>query len=518
METTKGRIHRLALAAVSIALGGRMQAQDRIWFIDSDDAAEAIGHARTGPDIDGDGLEDLLISTLGGDCSNPAGYVSIVSTTGTELHRWCGYDPTSNFGAAVWVGDVDGLGLPDVAIGETHYYDPVQFGRDTGRVQVYSSESKALLYEIIGTQMDGRFGVPLDRVDDMNGDGIDDLLVGAPSYGPTGEGRAWVFSMKNGKQLWTRAGGFQARFGHRVVRLRDVDGDSVDDFAVTAERSNVGRVTAYSGSSGTALRQFDGVTGTSDSLGRSISAPADLDGDGLADIVLGAYGATGDGHLDAYSVATGNLIWTIPGFSPKEWFGEYSCAVGDIDGDGADDFLVTASWDDHDGKDVGRVDLISGRSHRSLYRFYAGLEGLFQYGTVLTRGADFDGDGIEDLIIGTYYGGKYQSQGGHVAIYAGNDLFLQADPLAPAVNDTVTVDLRGGEPSTLGLVALTAIDGVPLFAPLLVSAFDANGEIQLLADVDPAVSGHDFTILGFAMNRSGRGPLMDSSPQTVSVQ
>ena len=90
--------------------------------------------------------------------------------------------------------------------------------------------------------------------------------------------------------------------------------------------------------------------------------------------------------------------------------------------------------------------------------------------------------------------------------------------LEPGSSETVTLDLRRAEPGRLGLVALIAVDGMPLFEPLAVTPFDANGEIQLLADTDPSVSGHDFTLVGYAENSLGRGPLMVSSTQTVSVQ
>jgi hypothetical protein len=320
----------------------------------------------------------------------------------------------------------------------------------------------------------------------------------------------------------TDQGTFESDLGVRIARLGDVNGDGIGDCVAAAEPNDLGQVRVDSGSDGTRLLTLVG-SGVGDLLGHAIGGAGDLDGDGIDDLLCSGLYPRGEGHVDAYSVVTGKRIWRIDGkyappFSYGEGFGAYVEALGDINGDGDADLLVSVAEDDHDGRNVGRVDLVSGRTHRSLFRFYAGLKGLYRHGTVIRRGVDFNGDGGEDYLIGTYYGGSNKAKGGHVAIFSANDLWLQADPLKPTSSETVTVDLRGGEPSSLGLIALTAVDGVAQFETLLVTAFDSNGEIQLLADTDPSVSGHDFEILAYAENRSGRGPLMVSSPQTVEVQ
>lgn len=507
------------------AVGPLANAQSRLWFADSTRQGDVFGYVRLGPDVDGDGVSEVSLSSAFGTCTNPGeGWVAIQSFAAGELSRWCGPGGGTAFGlAAAWLGDVDGLGIPDLAIGEPFFYDPINWGADTGRLRVYSSESQLLLYEIVGAQSVGRFGAPCETLDDIDQDGVADFVVGARSYGSNNNGALLVHSGRTGAQIRQHSGGFQQSLGQQIASLGDADGDGIGDYAGSLWNNCGGRVQVFSGRTGAKLAQFDGLSGVCDNFGYSLSSGGDLDGDGLEDLLVSAAspfsGKKGDpdGRVEAWSIAKQSLIWSIPG-TGGEWFGEYLCGVGDINGDGFREILVAAGWDDHDGKDIGRVDLISGRSHRSLFRFYGGIPGLLSYGEMLTRGTDFDGDGIEDLIIGTPYGGTNQSQGGHTAIYAGNDIFLQADPLAPGSAETVTVDLRGAEPFSFGLVGLIAIDGTPLFETLLITAFDVNGEMQLQADTDPSVSGHDFTILGYAVNRAGRGPLMVSSPQTVSVQ
>ncbi len=514
----------VVMIAVGTALLAReATAQVRIEYIESTISGEAFGHTSVGPDLDGDGVFDLLISAPVGSCSiGFEGYAITHGFGGSELDRWCGSSIGSAFGASAWIGDVDGGGVADLAIGERDYDDPVKYGRNAGRVQVYSSETGALLYEKIGTQTDARLGVPVAACDDLDLDGVTDFLVAGVGYGSNGDGRVLVVSSVTGKTIRSHSGAFQADLGYRICALRDVDGDGVGDYALSADQPTSGRVHVYSGLSGTKLRHFDSSTGGGDAFGSAVAAPGDLDGDGLADILISGGEPLLAGRVEAYSVASGALLWSIAGAGSGtkigEWYGQYTCAVGDINQDGFEDFMIAAGWDDHDGKDAGRVDLVSGRFLRPLYRFYPGIDGITEYGHALTRGVDFNGDGFEDLVIGTPYGGTTEAEGGHVGIYAGNDLFLQADPLSPTSAETVTVDLRGAEPFKLGMIALVAVDGVPVFESLHLTAFDADAEIQLLADTDPSVSGHDFTILGYAQNRAGRGPLMVSNPQTVSVQ
>ena len=192
--------------------------------------------------------------------------------------------------------------------------------------------------------------------------------------------------------------------------------------------------------------------------------------------------------------------------------------VPDVNGDGWSDYVISSTNDGQRGYLAGSVALISGRTLRPLFRFYPPIERVQYYGTVLAPCADFNGDGILDLVIGTTNGGKFESQGGHVAIYAGNDLWLQAESPTPADGDTVVVDLRGGEPALLGLVALVAVDGTPLFETLLLASFDVNGELQLCGDIDASLSGMEFKLMAWAQNRAGRGRLMDATPFVVTVQ
>lgn len=500
-----------------LALGAAAPAQQVIWEVVEADPLDGFAAVAVGPDMSGDGVADLLIGYIGEDCgSGTSGVVRMFSTSSGEIQQWCGMSLDGAFGAPVaWFDDVDGRGSPDVVIGEPSYKDPF-WGLGTGRLQVYSGEDSSLIYEVVGTLANGHFG-QFDVCGDCDGDGLRDLVVGAPGYGGNGEGKVWILSGATGAELRSHVGpSIDMGLGRIVIGLGDVDGDGVDDYAISARRGiNSGRVDVRSGRTGALVFRRDGTS--AQNVGIYIARASDLDGDGLDDILISRVGA-GDGYVEAWSPDTGVLIWSVAGLSPVDYFGRRTAEVGDQNADGVPDFLSFAPEDNHDGKSAGRTDLISGATLRALYRFYPNATKARYYGEIMTRGADFNGDGIEDLVIGTTDGGSLSNDAGILQIRAGNDLWLQADPIDPADGETVVVDLRGAVPGRFGLIALTAIDGLPVFETLLLAPFDSNGELQFCADVDASVSGMEFTLMGWAQSRPGRGPLLDATPFVVTVQ
>lgn len=469
-------------------------------------------------DLDGDGLADVGIGGKAVDCSgvNDGMVQGVVGWNGTERFAWCGDEETAG-SRLVAVRDVDGDGVGEF-VASSPFADDTLGGFDCGRILLLSGVNGAPVWALVGEQPDDHFGSYVEMLGDIDGDGFDEVLVSAADYSTLNFGRVYVVSTKDARVIRFHDGpSIGERLGVVISTCDDVDGDLIADYAILGRTSDFlqGRIDLYSGASGALLWSKLGAV-TDNGFGGEMAPVGDWDGDGRGDLAV--YLAVGEGILRIYSPALDQLLFEYAYTHWRTWnddWGKVLQRVPDCDGDGIDELAIAATRDDSDN---GRVDLCSGRTLRPLYRFQGdgNLRGWF--GMSMAAGGDLDGDGIDDLVVGAPLARFRQPKGGKVFAYALNDLFLQAEPPAPLAGDTVAVDLRGAPAGQLGLIALTAIDGVPLFEPLLFAPFDSNGELQFCADIDASVSGMEFTLMGYAPNKKGRGPLVDASPFVVSVQ
>lgn len=517
-------VGRVVVAFIAAAAPAR--AQELIWTQERVPWAEFFGGAVSFiEDWNGDGRVDVVIGAYGTQCSGSDtgtsdGNIEVRDgVTGSPLLlQWCGNEDGAGV-VVVPVRDVDGDGKQDIIVSCPYFDDPVG-GRDQGRIVMLSSASGLPLWELIGEQDGDHFGAPLVRLGDLDGDGFDDLLVSAMFQGTLGKGRVYVVSTRDGTTIRIHSGTItNEKLGSVICACGDVDGDDVVDYAVTGV-FDYGRlqVNLYSGAAGSLIwtrigEKFDG-------FGTTMQAADDWNRDGHDDLLVLLSGI-GDGVLRIYSPATDQLLFELsyqPLHNTGDYWGRVLTHIGDLDSDGFVDFAISAWADKNPILDTGRVDFYSGRTMRPLYHLYPKNFNKGWFGLGTAGGHDLNGDGIPDLVVGAPIDRPTSPQGGKVFVYALNDLYLMTDSETPLAGDTVVVDLRAGPPGLFGLIALTDISGTPLFAPLLLAPFDANGELQLCADVDASVSGLDFTLRGYAQNRAGRGPLMDSIDVTVSVQ
>jgi hypothetical protein len=252
-------------------------------------------------------------------------------------------------------------------------------------------------------------GWDLALAGDHDGDGDTDLFVGAPGQD---SGRVYLLSGKDGSVLRTYSPPEPAgSFGWYVARLDDLDGDGRPDlvvgapFAEDAGGAKVGRVWTLSSASGRELHHWKG-TDRRGGFGEVVAAAGDLDGDGKSEIAVAAP-ATEDpaqtlpGEVHVYSGATGNELRHWSGSQPGEQYGRMVVGAGDLDGDGVEDLAISAPMHRRGGADkVGRVELRSGRSGRVLDVLF-GDQADCWFGWHIRRAPDPDGRGRPALLIGS---------------------------------------------------------------------------------------------------------------------
>jgi len=336
------------------------------------------------------------------------------------------------------IGDRDGDGVSDLVVGQP---DAIVNGLPgVGKVRVYSSASHAVLLTVTGQDRGQLFGRGIAGIPDVNGDGVPDLVVGAPGVNvlplfpprsaPLAEvGRAQVISGATGATL-AQADGLTPleRHGRGALSLGDVNGDGKPDFAVSSRRRvngagiGLGSVLVYSGASVAGgvlapLYQLDGEDAAG-GFGNTLTQIGDWDGDGVDDFAVSAFLANvtippaveGEepvtlqeaGTVYVFSGASGALLHRFDGTSATANFGAAMAPIDDIDGDGRRELLVGAPGTEVMGRGNGGQVMIISSLDRSV--LWASDETFvrrgFRLGACVAAMGDQDGDGVPDLVAG----------------------------------------------------------------------------------------------------------------------
>lgn len=427
--------------------------------------------------------------------------------------------------AAVTLGDVNGDGFSDFAIGAPDYDGPGPGQTNGGAVFVFFGRQGGphtapdqSFYSTLGS-----FGAAVAPAGDVNGDGYHDMLVGVPD---AADGRVYVYlgspaglaASPSWQYAHVDAGFALARFGASVAPAGDVNGDGYDDIIVGAYFSGDGAGAAFvflggaGGLSPTVSWARSGAAG--DTFGISVSGAGDVNADGYSDVIIGVPGADGltpqgDDYYGAAYIYHGGPSGLALFPATRLWglqfgaaYGQAVAGAGDVNGDGYADVVVGSPlWDSPSGStDTGRAQIFPGSGGgvgTSPIWEDRGNAMFAQFGAVAATAGDVNGDGLSDVVVGvpSRIGGLPNN--GYAAVVRG----ARAGIGTPAIYWFVPRSDGAGFGSVVGTAGDVNNDG---FSDLIVgSPLYANGQSEEgLAEIffgggDPPYSSFNASLNGW---------------------
>ncbi len=408
--------------------------------------------------------------------------------------------------------DINGDGYKDVLVGSP-YYDRGG-NTDIGCVRVYLGVSGGVATTasctLYGTQANACFGWSVAFAGDVNHDGYEDIIVGAPLHdysGATDAGKVFVYyggsSGVSTTASWTyEANSSGMKLGTSVAGAGSVDGDNYSDIIIGAPgysngESGEGLAMVFCGTS-TGLNSSYSWTVESNQvgahLGASVSAAGDVNGDGYADVVVGApeysNGSTDEGVAFVYmgsSIGLGSsAAWTAESNQISADFGRSVACAGDVNNDGYSDVLVGAPRYDHGQTNEGKIYLYLGASG-GLSATESWTEESNQnnayMGWAVAPAGDVNHDGYDDIMTGVpYYDDGIRSDAGRVVLYGGNSA---GTPTTFGTFEGENAgDMFGYTLAPAGKVNSNNLDDIIVGSPAFSSAYSDGGKASILDDPD----------------------------------
>jgi hypothetical protein len=370
--------------------------------------------ARNIGDVDGDGVADLVTSApTSGAAGTSAGRVYVYSTKSGRLLWKADGEAGAQLGSGIEAaGDTNKDGIPDV----------IASGPGNGKAFVYSGRDGRVLLTRTAEQPSDGFGTHVAGTGDVNGDGYADVIVGAPRNGAAGAaaGRAYVYSGRDGRVLLTLTGEHAGdRFGAAVTGYADGRHQFIVVGAPGAGPAKHGRAFVYTSLSGKPAFVVDADETGNALAGMFVSVPGDVDADGVPDVYVSDWSnrAKGQatGRVYVHSGRDGHRLLTLTGDTAGEGFGTSASVAGDVDGDGHADLIVGAWQYAGAALSGGRAYLYSGRDGRLLKTFTCRTPGD-TFGFDAVDLGDVDGDGTIDFLITSGWSGVHGFHSGRVFI------------------------------------------------------------------------------------------------------
>ena len=414
-------------------------------------------------DVNGDGFADVLVGVpeyANGENDEGAVFLYYGSAAGiVPNHAWYLESNMENreFGSRVRpAGDVDGDGLADVLI--------FTFGYDTAYVYKGSPDglenTPAWKY---GRDRTAENGISGAGAGDVNGDGYSDVLVGFPTEGYVRGFFGGADGLETNADVNLTTNQEQANTGFGVSSAGDINGDGYGDVVVgvpgysNGEEEEGALYIYYGTASGipSTPSLIIESNSTNARLGNSVAGAGDVNGDGYADVIAGAfhYGVFLRGAAFIYYGSPSGLnptpAWTAQGTGNSYEFGHVVAGIGDVNGDGYADVGVGSPWPlSNTGAVYVYYGSASGPSATANWQFSGLVPGTFVGYTVSAAG-DVNGDGFDDMVLSAPFLDIDDPSVGHIHIFHGSNTGLP---------DTPTRTIEGGSANGAGFIVTGAGD------------------------------------------------------------